>query len=1080
MKIKSVILRAAVLSALFIIIAQPGFGWQKRFGGNGSDTGLCVRQAADNGYIISGSTNSFGAGDLDMYLIKTDAEGNCVWTRTFGGIGPEAGFSCLQTNDGGYIAAGYIEYGVGMSYPSDVYVVKTDADGDCVWTRTFGGPVYDGASSIVQTNDNGYAIAGFSAGDFYLVKTDANGDCAWAQSLGNPVLTDEAYSVKQTSDGGYIMAGETRLTTPSTPNVYLVKTDSNGNKSWDKSFYNGMENARSILQTSDNGYIFTGDFLVSSDMDAGLIKTDVNGDCVWARTFGGSGYDSGRSVQQTVDGGYIIAGETTSFGPGLSDIYLIKTDSNGDCVWAKTFGINGVECMGRSVQQTNDGGYIVTGYVSGAGVSLGVILLKVDANGNDEPLPTPTVTPTFVSCGEGSIAVGVTNVNTGSAGNQLVFTYKNGPVAWDSSPGSGRLKITVPAGWSQPSLVYNDPGNVYVEPIFMVTPSLSINGSDIIVDVPGLKANYGIIVTYGNKSFGGPGAVAPSVPCPAGRTDIFAVGSSVDGSLPCPIASGGPVVNILCLTPTETFTQTPTATPVPTETGCIHRDASFACGGVKYSGNADIAMLGDFGEGMCIDANGKILMTGFGTTQSGALFYINTLNRMFILRLNPDWTYDTTFGGGTGKFAGVPGTLGSDIAVTAGGKIIVAGKDSVFRFNPDGTLDTSFGTGGVFTWPMLMMSKMAIDTYGRIVVTGQDQGSPTMMLLRLDQNGNPDLSFNGTGKAVFPVGNGFGVGVAIDSSGRIYVTGNISYTLGDTDMLLCRYLDNGTLDTSFNGTGYLTYNYNMHDIGFTVVLDSAGKIVVAGDSSGPTLLYDRLLVWRYNTDGTPDTTFNGNGIVSNLTGSIGTGIVFDADGNIIIAGADASSGLPTLALWKLSNSGGLINEVVSTIPSASTGSNATAIKRDASGRLIVAGGLYRNVAEDKEAAVWVYDDSCVAIPTPTVTPTQVIAATPTITATPDIWHGKCVRVINNVMHPVKGDRIRLMYRVEKDSKVTIKVCDRNGKFLTSLVDENKTPGDYDLQWDGNCGNGKTAGSGMYVITIKINDFTAIEKAAVIR
>jgi len=363
-----------LLAALFVsaAIADPGDTlWTRTYGGSADDQAYFVQQTSDGGYVITGETSSFGAVLYDVYLVKTDANGDTLWTRTYGGVLTEIARSVQQTSDGGYVIAGYTDsFGAGNL---DFYLVKTDANGDTLWTRTYGGSAIDYGYSVQQTMDGGYVFAGYTYSfgadcDFYLVKTDANGDTLWTRTYGGSA-GDVGYSVRQTFDGGYILTGWT--TSSGDYDAYLIKTDANGDTLWTRTYGgSGTDFGWCVQQTTDGGYIFAG---ATTSFGAGaadfyLVKTDANGDTLWTRTYGGSAGDIGYSVQQTSDGGYVIAGYTDSFGAGSKDFYLVKTDGNGDTLWTRTYGGSDWE-YGHSVQQTSDGGYIVAGatYSFGAG-----------------------------------------------------------------------------------------------------------------------------------------------------------------------------------------------------------------------------------------------------------------------------------------------------------------------------------------------------------------------------------------------------------------------------------------------------------------------------------------------------------------------------------------------------------------------------------------------------------------------------------------------------------------------------------------------------------------------------------------
>ncbi len=266
----------------------PGFpvpekDWSKAFGGTNTDYSYSVQETSDGGYVIAGSTDSYGAGDLDVWLVKTDSAGTKLWDKTFGGANYDSGQSVQETSDGGYVIAGYTDsYGAG---DLDVWLVKTDSAGTKLWDKTFGGTNVDYGYSVQETSDGGYVIAGstysYGAGgaDVWLVKTDSAGTKLWDKTFGGTDL-DYGQSVQETSDGGYVIAGYTYSYGAGGADVWLVKTDSAGTKLWDKTFGGAnYDSGQSVQETSDGGYVIAGDTRSygAGSYDVWLIKTDSSG-----------------------------------------------------------------------------------------------------------------------------------------------------------------------------------------------------------------------------------------------------------------------------------------------------------------------------------------------------------------------------------------------------------------------------------------------------------------------------------------------------------------------------------------------------------------------------------------------------------------------------------------------------------------------------------------------------------------------------------------------------------------------------------------------------------------------------------
>jgi len=369
------------LVALFTQSAHAQVRFVRAYGRPGYNEARSVQRTSDGGYIVAGWTTYIGTFNTDILLIKTDAFGDVQWAKTYGGTGTEEAYSVQQTSDGGYIVAGTTtSFGAGGN---EILLIKTDAFGNLQWAKTYGGTLADFANSVQQTSDGGYIVAGITwsfggGGDILLIKTDANGDVQWAKTYGG-TSADVANSVQQTSDGGYIVAGTTTSFGAGGNEILLIKTNAFGNLQWAKTYGEaGNDVAYSVQRTSDGGYIVAGTTTSfgAGSLDILLIKTNASGNLQWAKTYGGTSDEEAYSVQQTSDGGYIVAGYTGSFGGGSWDIFLVKIDTFGNLQWVKTYGGTGSD-QARSVQQTSDGGYIVAGWTYP-----NVFLIKTDANGD--------------------------------------------------------------------------------------------------------------------------------------------------------------------------------------------------------------------------------------------------------------------------------------------------------------------------------------------------------------------------------------------------------------------------------------------------------------------------------------------------------------------------------------------------------------------------------------------------------------------------------------------------------------------------------------------------------------------------
>jgi predicted secreted protein len=405
LKIESALARVSSIVATLLVCTGAAFAeppdtlWTRTYGGTNIDVAYDVQQTGDGGFIVAGYTRSYGSGGHNVWLFKIDAAGHPEWNSAFGGSSDDEAQAVWPTSDGGYIAAGFTSsYGAGGK---DVWLVKADSSGHQDWTRTFGGTSDEEAYAVQQTYDDGLIIAGatssYGAGsrDIWLIKTNALGSPIWNRTIGG-YGSDGAWSVSETSDRGFILAGWTFSYGPGyVGSAWLVKTDSLGYVEWNSVFGGtGADRGYSARQTADGGYIMTGytESFGAGLYDLYLVKTDSEGTEEWSKTFGGTGRDYGNAVVQTTDGGYLAAGYTLSYGAGGDDVYLVRTDADGNLQWQTTYGGTASD-VAYALVNTSDHGYVVAGHTLSYGSGLHDAWVIRLASEGPSAVEFPTVTP---------------------------------------------------------------------------------------------------------------------------------------------------------------------------------------------------------------------------------------------------------------------------------------------------------------------------------------------------------------------------------------------------------------------------------------------------------------------------------------------------------------------------------------------------------------------------------------------------------------------------------------------------------------------------------------------------------------
>ena len=390
----------------------PDIEWQKCLGGSNYDDAYSIQLTSDSGYIVIGTsfssdgdvTDNHGYGDY--WVVKLDQMGSIQWQKCYGGTGWEEGFSIDETMDGGFIFTGHsgsIDGDITFNHGfTDCWVVKINSSGLIESQKNYGGTSTEYARSIQQTDDGGYIFAGFSysddgdvsghhgAGgttDWWVVKLNEEGGILWERSLGGS-QDDVANSVRQTSDGGFIVAGHSNSGDGDVTgfhgnwDYWIVKLNSEGITEWQKALGgSNIDEAQSIIETNDGGFIATG-FTYSNDGDVTghhgdfygdywVVKLDDDGDIMWQKSLGGSGGDLSSSIHQNIDSSYIVTGVSSTNNDGdvtghhglsgYGDYWVVLLDTTGNIKWQKSLGGDNTD-YASSITQTLDSGYVIAGY----------------------------------------------------------------------------------------------------------------------------------------------------------------------------------------------------------------------------------------------------------------------------------------------------------------------------------------------------------------------------------------------------------------------------------------------------------------------------------------------------------------------------------------------------------------------------------------------------------------------------------------------------------------------------------------------------------------------------------------------
>ncbi|MBL8011739.1 MAG: T9SS type A sorting domain-containing protein [Flavobacteriales bacterium] len=364
------------------LVAQITF--ERTHGGPDTDIGFQVQQTSDGGYALFGVTWNNTAGSADMLLMRTDASGNELWSRTYGGVNLDMGYGGRQTADGGYVLCGMF----GGFGTDSLTLIRTDAQGDLLWTGHYPGALgRDIGYSVLETGDGGFTVCGFTEGtgvaeDALLLHVDAAGSLQWARTL-DLAASEVAWDLVATSDGGYAMVVNSFQVGDVNGDPVLVRCNAQGDTLWTRRYaIPGADETHGLAVTLDGGYILAGGNGYP-DRDLVLLRADAQGNELWRQEWVTAWDEMAHGVQAMDDGGFIGAGRTAAQQPGQVALYLFRTDAVGTLIWERTIE-RGLICQANGLDRTDDGGVVVIGYTTdtlGGGSPTDIFLAKTDGAG---------------------------------------------------------------------------------------------------------------------------------------------------------------------------------------------------------------------------------------------------------------------------------------------------------------------------------------------------------------------------------------------------------------------------------------------------------------------------------------------------------------------------------------------------------------------------------------------------------------------------------------------------------------------------------------------------------------------------
>jgi len=841
-------------------------------GGTGSDQGTSVALTADGGCVIAGYTDSHGAGEVDVLLLKYDASGHLEWARTTGETGTgkdERGYSVAVTVDGGYLVAGSKEMPGNSS--SDVLLIKYDASGMLEWARVSGkhdtsGNFYDVGYSVAVTSDGGCFVAGYSQwydGNTLLLKYDSLGTLEWARTVD---MTDRAYSLAVTADGGCVVAGQQA----NNSNALVLKFDAAGTLEWARTA--GGNYGYSVTISPDGGYLIAG----NEGQDLLLMKYDASGTLEWMSTAEIGSGGNGESVAMTADGGCVVVGNINS------GMRLLKYDASGTLEWACAF--DGTSTKGYSVVVTANGDFLITGQTSNYGVgSQDVFLLKIAANGEGCNLMpvfpvTRNLSPSVLTP---SLAVISRQLDLSS----FDFTLTSPVLATMDICAFGETQETIAN-----RLVIDDEG-------VQIHGNVDVLGGSIVGDGSGLtNLSVAMIagdfsadrITSGTLSFD----VLPAELADGDQVGILAESDPKIGNNTANYLSkwdGVALVSGSIYDDGNIGIGTPTPSEKLDVVGTIQASA-FKGDGSQLTGvsGGDVSYGSSAGSpdnAVFVDSSGNM---GIGTTDVTSKLNVRNLdaNQAALIVQQQQKQATTTLASFQVTAGGSSWDYGRSVATTADGGCFVVGDTSSYggqevlliKYNASGALEWASTAGGN-NWDSGY--SVAVTTDGGCFVAGRTKSYGggifyDVLLLKYNASGTLEWATT-TGGSHWDEASS----VSVTADGGCFVAG---YTYGGSseyDVLLLKYNALGGLEWARTAGGD-----EYEDGLISVAATSDGGCFVAGTTSSYGTGSDDVLLLKYNASGTFEWARTAGGAGADR----GRSVAATADGGCVIGGYTQNDG----------------------------------------------------------------------------------------------------------------------------------------------------------------------------------------------